>query len=88
MTFLKMKLLIYKIDLDFFLFIHIKLLQIYKMNRPMWVNNPIDLLEKNQDKINWQLLSGNPNAISLLEKNIDKVSSYWLSLNLNAITIF
>jgi len=33
------------------------------------------------DKINWKLLSSNPNAIDLLEKNIDKIN--WLLFSLN-----
>jgi len=36
--------------------------------------NAIHLLEKNQDKIDWILLSENPNAIPILEKNIDKIN--------------
>jgi hypothetical protein len=32
-----------------------------------------NLLEKNLDKVDWQLLSNNPNAIHLLEKNLDKI---------------
>jgi hypothetical protein len=43
------------------------------------------LLVQNPDKINWEinwdLLSGNPNAISLIEKNQDKI--YWSSLSQN-----
>ena len=38
-----------------------------------------------EDKINWEYLSGNPNAIHLLEKNIDKIDWYMLSRNPNAI---
>ena len=47
--------------------------------------NAICLLEKNQDKIDWELLSFNFNAISLLEKNIDKIYWYNLMLNYNSI---
>jgi hydroxymethylpyrimidine pyrophosphatase-like HAD family hydrolase len=38
-------------------------------------SNPsaIDILERNQDKINWKNLSSNPSAIHILEQNIDKV---------------
>ena len=37
--------------------------------------NAIHLLEKNPDKINWYLLSINPNAMSLLLKsNLRKIS--------------
>ena len=35
--------------------------------------NAIDLLENNQDKINYTNLSANPNAINLLENNQDKI---------------
>jgi hypothetical protein len=42
-------------------------------------------LEQNQDKIDWDWLSANPNAIHLLEQNPDKINWYWLSLNPNAI---
>jgi hypothetical protein len=41
----------------------------------------IDLLEQNQDKINWFFLSENPNAIHLLEQNQDKIHWYRLSGN-------
>jgi len=33
-------------------------------------------LEKNPGKINWSILSSNPNAIQLLEKNQDKIDWY------------
>ena len=39
------------------------------------------------DKINWELLSTNPNAIHILEKNLDKVNWNRLSSNPNAIHI-
>ena len=39
----------------------------------------INLLEQNQNKINWWCLSSNPNAIPLLEKNPDKIE--WRELN-------
>jgi hypothetical protein len=38
------------------------------------------------DKVDWALLSRNPNAIHILEKNLDKVDWYWLSLNPNIFT--
>ena len=47
--------------------------------------NAINLLENNQEKINWNYLSKNPNAIHLLEKNIDKINWSVLSYNKNAI---
>ena len=49
------------------------------------INRVIDLLEKNQDKIDWEGLSYNPNAIELLEKNPDKIHWSYLSENPNAI---
>ena len=47
----------------------------------------LKLVEKNLDKVYWNILSRNPNAIPLLEKNLDKV--YWVGLsgNPNAIHI-
>ena len=39
------------------------------------------ILEKNQDKIDWEELSRNPNAIHLLEKNLDKIDWSYLSTN-------
>jgi len=33
----------------------------------------------NQDKIDWNFLSKNPNAIPMLEKNPDKIYWDWLS---------
>ena len=47
--------------------------------------NAINLLEQNQDKINWDNLSLNLNAIELLEKNQDKINWEYLSENPNAI---
>lgn len=46
---------------------------------------PINILEKDIDKINWKILSANPNAIHLLEKNLDKINWCFLSANYNAI---
>ena len=37
------------------------------------------------DKINWYMLSKNPNAINLLEQNMDKINWNSLSCNPNAI---
>jgi len=36
--------------------------------------------------VNWEMLSGNPNAIPLLEKNLDKVDWEELSSNPNIFT--
>jgi hypothetical protein len=46
-------------------------------------------LEKNQDKINWSLLSSNPSArvIALLEQNQDKINWARLSANPSARAI-
>ena len=41
----------------------------------------MNLLEANQDKINWEVLSRNPNAINLLEANQDKINWDEFSLN-------
>ena len=41
--------------------------------------NAIELLKKNQDKINWEYLSQNPNAISLLKENQEKINWLYLS---------
>jgi hypothetical protein len=39
------------------------------------------------NKINWSLLSKNPNAIELLKENQDKINWVWLSFNPNAMTL-
>jgi len=44
-------------------------------------SDAIKILEKNQDKINWLVLSSNPSAMQLINNNLDKV--YWTSLCLN-----
>ena len=44
-----------------------------------------DIIEANQDKIDWFILSMNPNAIPLLEANQDKISWQFLCRNQNAI---
>ena len=49
------------------------------------IQSAIHLFEQNIDKINWDLLSENPNAIHILEKNMDKINCYSLSRNPNAI---
>ena len=51
--------------------------------------NAISLLEKNQNKIDWDYLSYNPspNAISLMEQNQDKICWSVLSKNPNAISL-
>jgi hypothetical protein len=41
------------------------------------------LLEHNPNKINWDLLSQNPNSIPILEKNIDRINWHYLSRNPN-----
>jgi hypothetical protein len=43
--------------------------------------NETSLLEKNQNKINWNYLSSNQNGISLLERNQDKINWSFLSSN-------
>ena len=49
-------------------------------DKRIWINRTMNLLEKNQDKINWYRLSENPNAIHLLEMNLDKPNrGSWLS---------
>jgi hypothetical protein len=45
--------------------------------------NAIHLLEKNSDKIDWNILSTNPAAIHLLEENSDKICWFNLSGNTN-----
>ena len=35
------------------------------------------------DKVNWNILSGEPNAIFILEKNVDKINWRYLSRNLS-----
>ena len=39
------------------------------------------------DKVDWEMLSSNPNAIPILEKTLDKVNWFRLSSNPNAIPI-
>ena len=53
--------------------------------------NAIHILKNNLDKVNWERLSGNPNAlrsaIHILKNNLDKVNwSVILSINPGAIT--
>ena len=43
-------------------------------------------MKEKQNKINWVLLSKNPNAIELLKKNQDKINWLCLSSNLNIFT--
>ena len=43
------------------------------------------MLEANQDRLNWKLLSINPAAIHLLEANLDKIDWDFLSTNSAAI---
>ena len=47
--------------------------------------NAIHLIDANQDKIDWYILSANPNAIHLLEANPYKIDWYELSGNPSAI---
>jgi len=47
----------------------------------------INILEQNQDKINWNFLCLNENAIHILEKNIKKINWSQLLKNENAIYI-
>ena len=47
----------------------------------------MELLKENQNKIDWDMLSKNPNAIELLKKNQDKINWIILSLNPNAIEL-
>jgi hypothetical protein len=44
-------------------------------------------LEKNQDKINWNMLSGNPAAIQLLEQNPSRIHWNWLCTNPSAMDL-
>ena len=44
----------------------------------------LDKIE-NLDKINWAVLSNNPNALHILEQNVDKIEWMDLSANPNAI---
>ena len=39
------------------------------------------------NKIDWYLMSKNPNAIPILKENLDRVDWYWLSANPNAMDI-
>jgi hypothetical protein len=47
----------------------------------------MELIEENEDKINWNYLSKNPNAIELLKKNKDKINWVELSTNPNAMSL-
>ena len=44
-------------------------------------------LEQNPEKIDWQILSSNPNAIHLLEQDRKNINWYYLSGNPKAIHI-
>ena len=48
--------------------------------------NAIELLKKNQDKLNWFELSKNENAIELLKENQDKIDWFKFSKNPNIFT--
>ena len=48
-------------------------------------SSAIDLLEKNQDKIDWSNLSQNPAAMDILEKNMDRID--WVELSENPAAI-
>ena len=53
------------------------------LNKPIWkLRDWIDI-----DKLEWCLLSSNPNAINLLEENPDKIDWSNLSSNPNAIKL-
>ena len=43
--------------------------------------NAIQLLQQNQDKIDWFWLCSNPNAVHILEQNQDKINWYWVCYN-------
>lgn len=48
------------------------------------------ILEQNIDKINWLLLTRNPNAINLIKQNITKIKKLnweWISQNPNIFKI-
>lgn len=51
------------------------------------MTHAIPILERNQDKIDWEWLSYNRNAISILEKNLHKIDWVSLSSNPNAGSI-
>lgn len=46
------------------------------------------LFQNNIDKIDWCLLSTNPNAVDLLKKNYRKIKWVWLSRNPNPNAIY
>jgi len=50
-------------------------------------NSTIELLRENLDKVDWEIISGNPSAIDILEDNLDKVHSKNLSQNPGALNI-
>ncbi len=67
---------------------------LHNFNEKEWISlsnstNPeiISILEENQDKIEWDLLSRNPSGIHILEKNLDKINWSELSRNPNAIKL-
>ena len=45
------------------------------------------MIEKNLNKIDWRLLSENPQALHLLEENQDKISWWGLSKNVSIFEI-
>jgi hypothetical protein len=47
----------------------------------------VPFLEKHEDKIEWDKLSGNPNAVHLAEANLDKIEWFNLCRNPNAIPL-
>ena len=47
----------------------------------------VDILEKNLDRVDWNMLSENPNAIHILAENLHKVDWYDLSCNPNVLQI-
>ena len=50
--------------------------------------NPIsiELLKKNQHKINWSILSRNPHAMDILKENQDKIDWKLFSINVGIFT--
>ena len=58
-----------------------------KMQHKRWMNKIMELLAKNDDKIDWSSLSSNPYAIFILEENQDKLNWEKLSLNTEAMSI-
>ena len=58
-----------------------------KMRHKRWMNKIVELLKKNDDKMDWSSLSSNPYTIFILEENQDKINWPRLSINPNATSI-